>query len=195
MTNRKVIFITHANVAIDPNIPVPQWGLSDVGKKRHHQFNKTTALSNVTSIYTSEEQKAIDGGSILAEYIGVKPIAVYDLHENDRSSTGFMPPAEFQKIANLFFANPYESIKGWERAIDAQARIVKCVTNIIKFDATEGDIAIVAHGGVGTLLLCHLSKAKISRSEDQPNNGGGNYFSFDAKTLLLVHKWRDISEP
>ena len=44
--------------------------------------------------------------------------------ENDRSATGFLPREEFWATADLFFAHPTESIRGWERAIDAQARIV-----------------------------------------------------------------------
>ncbi len=70
----------------------------------------------------------------------------------------------------MLFARPSESVRGWERAVDAQARIVRAVNRIL--DAREhGDIAIVAHGGVGTLLLCHLLKEPISRGRDQPLAG------------------------
>ncbi|MFC0389117.1 histidine phosphatase family protein [Muricoccus vinaceus] len=46
----------------------------------------------------------------------------------------------------------------------------------------EGDIAIVSHGGVGALLLCHLKGVPISRAEDQPGAGGGCVYSFDPET-------------
>lgn len=53
-------------------------------------------------------------------------------------------------------------------------------------------IAIVAHGGVGTLLLCHLRGDRIARTHDQPPNNGGNFFAFDAVTRRLHHGWRPI---
>ena len=35
-----------------------------------------------------------------------------------------MPPEEFEYTADLFFAHPEESIRGWERASDAQRRVM-----------------------------------------------------------------------
>lgn len=45
------------------------------------------------------------------------------MHENDRSATGFLPPSEFESVADEFFAKPEVRVRGWEPAIDAQARI------------------------------------------------------------------------
>ena len=58
----------------------------------------------------------------------------------------------------------------------------------------DGDIAIVSHGGVGALLLCHLKGVPISRAEDQPGEGGGNVYSFDAATRCLLSGWRRIED-
>ena len=44
----------------------------------------------------------------------------------------------------------------------------------------DGDVAIVSHGGVGTLLLCQLKGTAIHRAEDQP--GHGHWFAFDRDT-------------
>ena len=115
------------------------------------------------------------------------------LHENDRSATGYLPPAEFQAMADRFFANPEQSVKGWERAVDAQSRIVAAVDDIAARHSTGGDLAIVAHGGVGALLLCALRGVAISRALDQPGNGGGNFFIFESETKSLVCGWSDIS--
>lgn len=41
---------------------------------------------------------------------GVQP------RENDRSSTGFLPPEEFEVVADAFFAQPGVSVRGWETA-------------------------------------------------------------------------------
>jgi broad specificity phosphatase PhoE len=112
------------------------------------------------------------------------------MHENDRSATGFLPPPEFEAVADQFFANPHKSIRGWERAIDAQQRIVGEVEAVLGA-ADTGDIAFVGHGGVGTLLLLSLSGREISREADQPA-GGGNYFAYDIGAKRVVHEWQSI---
>ena len=112
------------------------------------------------------------------------------LGENDRSATGYLPRAEFEAMADLFFAHPNQSIRGWERAVDAQARIVAAVEEVLA--SCSRNVAIVSHGGVGTLLLCHLRQCPIGREHDQPANNGGNYFAFDAGTRRLRHGWAPV---
>ncbi len=136
----------------------------------------------------------MDGASILADHLGLVPVVFEALGENDRSATGYLPKPEFEVVANEFFARPEESIRGWERAIDAQRRIIRAVERVIAEPKGEGDIAIVSHGGVGTLLLCHFKGVPISRAEDQPGAGGGNCFSFDASEHRLLSGWRDIED-
>lgn len=188
-----VFFISHANVAIDPDIPVPNWGLSEKGMLRHQKFNENKLVKNISAIYSSKEQKAIDAAQILSKHTGLNFQQLEALGEIDRSSTGYLAEDEFQATVNLFFENPDTSIRGWERAIDAQKRIVKAIKNIITLEKEKKDIAIVAHGGVGALLLSYLLKKDISRKFDQPFNGGGNYFCFERSTLKVRHDWKDIS--
>ena len=106
--------------------------------------------------------------------------------ENDRSSTGFLKPDEFEAVADEFFANPDRSVRGWERAADAQCRIVKAVNSIAQKAQSMGNIAVVSHGAVGTLLYCYLTGKPISRAWDQPPNGGGNFYTF---TLVPPHAY------
>ncbi|MBS1166589.1 MAG: histidine phosphatase family protein [Proteobacteria bacterium] len=188
-----VFFVTHAEVTIDPAIPVPDWSLSKRGRARHSAFNDRDFIAGITAIYCSAERKAIDAAEILSEATGLKFSICEDLGENDRSSTGFLPPPEFQEAADLFFAHPCQSIRGWERAIDAQARVVQAVIRILAQDTSTGHIAIVSHGGVGALLLCHLTGSAISRQMDQIGSGGGNYFAFDRANSSVLHGWKDIS--
>jgi broad specificity phosphatase PhoE len=190
MFQRAILFITHADVTIDSAVPIQDWPLSPRGRARHERFAQNEALKNLTAIYTSPERKARDAAALLPP----APITILEaLKENDRSATGYLPQAEFEKTADDFFANPDTSIRGWERAIDAQSRIIKAINHITSTDPTEGDIAISAHGGVGALLLAHLKKSPISRRHDQPPNKGGNFFRFQGETLL--HGWQDIAPP
>src|SRR5262249_39780649 len=132
--------------------------------------------------------------AMLAGALGIAPVMLTNLGENDRSATGYLPPAEFEATADVFFAQPSESVRGWGRAADAQRRIVEAVDRGLARVRGHGDVAIVSHGGVGALLLCHLKQVPISRSEDQPGRGGGNVFCFDAATRRLIAGWRSIED-
>ncbi len=111
------------------------------------------------------------------------------MHENDRSATGFLAPAEFEATADRFFAAPEESVRGWERAIDAQARIVGAVHAILAEAPADLPTLFVGHGGVGTLLLCHAGGLAIDRRHDQ-QGGGGNLVLLDHPPLRLVAPWQ-----
>lgn len=192
-----VYYVTHPDVVIDPEVPVPRWPLSEVGRARMRALCGTAWVRGLGSIWCSTEQKALDGAGILADATGLDYTALETLGENDRSSTGFMPPDRFWALVERFFAEPEQSVQGWETAAHAQARVVAAVAEVIR-RAPPGDAVIVAHGGVGNLLLCHLKGLPISMEQEQPLRGpepgtvGGCCFAFDAATRALVHDWRPI---
>ena len=192
MSDRNLFFITHAEVIIDPNVEVTTWGLSDRGRARHIAFAEHPELKNVACVVSSAEQKAIDGAIITANALSVPHHILDALHENDRSGTGYLPKDEFEKVADQFFANPTQSIRGWERAIDAQTRVVAALKAAIEL-TSDGDIAVVAHGGVGALFLCWLLDEPISRAFDQPGSGGGNVLAAAIPDWTLIEGWRDIA--
>ena len=189
-----VHFITHPEVAIDPAVPVPHWKLSAAGIQRGCLMLARPWVSGVRAVFSSSERKATDLAGMMADHLGLSPIVVAELGENDRSATGYLPKVEFETVADAFFARPDESERGWERAADAQRRIVRAVACVVAMAPSDGDMAIVSHGGVGALLLCHLKAVPISRAEDRPGGGGGNVYRFDAATRELVSGWRRIED-
>jgi len=187
-----VHFVTHPEVVIDPAVPVTEWRLAPRGLERMRLAAAQPWAQGLTAVWSSAERKAAEAGAILAAARGLacRPLAA--LGENDRSATGYLPPPEFEATADRFFAEPGTSVRGWERASDAQRRIVAAVGDALAAGPGEGDVAIVAHGAVGALLLCHLEGVAISRSRDQPATGGGNRFAFEAATRRLVQGWMRI---
>ena len=186
-------YITHPQVRIDANIPVPDWGLSDIGRARAIAMLDQPWVGKVKRIVLSAERKAIETAEILAAHLHLDVEVRQCMHENDRSATGFLPPPEFEKAADWFFANPHESFKGWERAIDAQARIVSNVEAVLARHDPNVPIAFVGHGGVGTLLKCHLEGKPIARQGDQPP-GGGNLFCFDLAKRAVSCDWTPMED-
>ena len=162
-------FVTHPEVATDPAVPVPDWGLSAEGHRRAALLAAQPWVGGLAAVFSSAERKARETATPLGLPVRVRAA----LGENDRSATGYLPRAEFEATADRFFASAEASIRGWERALDAQARIVAAVAAALA-EAPSGDLVIVAHGGVGTLLRCHLERVPIDRRLDQPPNGRGN---------------------
>ena len=186
--------ITHPEVVVDPSVPVPDWPLSTEGVRRMSLALKRPWMSQLGSLFSSAERKAMDAASLVSGRFGLSPVVVVELGENDRSTTGYLPKAEFEATADRFFARPQESVRGWERAVDTQRRIIAAVERVIAEATGNGDIAVISHGGVGALLLCHLKGMPISRDEDQPGAGGGCVYSFDTGTRALHSGWRLIEE-
>jgi broad specificity phosphatase PhoE len=189
-----VFFITHPDVVIDPGVPVPDWPLSERGRARMRAMTTRPWARGVRHIIASGERKARDAAQILAEGLGLSGYSVIaDLGENDRSATGFLSQAEFETTADAFFAQPLRSVRGWEPAGIAQKRIVDAVGLAVSQAPDGVDIAIVGHGGTGTLLYCHLAGLPISRRYDQPPTNGGNWFAFDRASRKLRYKgWQSI---
>lgn len=188
---KRLFFITHADVLIDPKVPVPDWGLSPRGVARHQALaRRALALGTV---FASAERKAQDGAQILAQAHGLRVQTVAELGENDRSATGYLPKDLFEATADRFFAQPERSVDGWERAVDAQARIVAAVQHCVATAAPAGDVAIVAHGGVGALFLAWLQQKPISRGFDQPPGNGGFMLTVGLPDWQLIDGWSDIA--
>ncbi len=185
-------YLTHPEVNIDPATPVPECGLSELGRTRAGLAARAPWLRNTTLIVSSAERKAIETAEIVAAQLGLGFEIRPEMHENDRSATGYLTQSEFQTTADQFFAEPEVSVRGWERAVDAQVRIVREAEAVLARDQA-GDILFVGHGGVGTLLFCHYSKSAIARKLDQ-FGGGGTYFTLRRQTREIVHHWRRIED-
>lgn len=186
----RVLIVSHPEVIVDPDIPVTDWRLSGSGRQKAARFAMSDRIANVTHVWSSTETKARETARIIARPRDL-PISFDDrLCENDRRATGFLPPVLFGAAANAFFAEPGASFRGWETAFDAQARIVQAVRDIAEHHVS-GDVAVVTHGAVGTLLYCHLQGLTIDRAHDQP--GQGHYWSADLMTLRPDHGWIPMS--
>jgi broad specificity phosphatase PhoE len=187
------LYLSHPQVKIDPTVPVPEWGLSDLGRARTEAMARQSWIRGFGRVVSSTETKAVETAGILAAALGIHVDIRQSLHENDRSATGFLNPPEFEATADLFFRHPEESIRGWERATDVQARIIGGVIRVLA-EAPDTPTIFVGHGGVGTLLLCHCAGKPIARISDQPA-GGGNHYLFDIEKRIVLYGWRSMETP
>lgn len=192
------IYLTHPQVEIDPAVPVPDWGLSEAGFRRARAGAVLPAFAGVRHVVSSAERKARQTAEIFAGHLSLAVVVDVAMHENDRSATGFLPPPEFEAVADRFFASPDESVRGWERARDAMTRIVGRVRAHLDRVPIGETVLFVGHGGVGTLLKCHVGGYEIDRRHDQPPGGGGCFFMFPRTALgscdAIDLDWRSIAD-
>jgi broad specificity phosphatase PhoE len=185
-------YLTHPEVRIEPETPVPFWGLSAIGAARAKAFAARDLLPRNAVFVSSEEIKAEELAEILASRHGNPIVTRPELGENDRSATGYLAAEAFERQVELFFAHPEKSANGWETAEAAQARITKAVSTAHAEFGAETPLVFVGHGGVGTLLKCAIGNRGIARSEDQGetgNPGGGNLFAFELAAKRLLCDW------
>lgn len=186
------LYVTHPEVVIDPNIPTPRWGLSSLGRARAERFANHPLVVDLTRLVSSTETKALELASILSTRCKAPVDSGDKFDENDRSSTGFVPSARFEALADALFAHPDESTEGWETARDAQRRVVSAFDEALADHDVTQPIGFTGHGAVGTLLKCHLGGRMIARSEDQRrigNPGGGNVFVVRLGDRKLLTDW------
>lgn len=186
-------YLTHPQVEIDPETPVPQWSLSDKGRARLETILRRNWVRSLSRIVASDERKAVETATLLSQASSAPVETAADMGENDRSSTGFLAPEAFEAAADRFFAEPEESWNGWERAIDAADRVEAAVTRVLATHAPDRPILFAGHGAAGTLLKCRLAGRAIARSEDQPH-GGGNVFAFRLADRSLMCDWTPMED-
>ncbi|KQS08086.1 hypothetical protein ASG04_13160 [Curtobacterium sp. Leaf183] len=180
-------FLTHAEVVIDPAVPIESWTLSGVGRVRAGAAHHSAWDPGIARIVSSAERKAIETAEVLGQTVGVVPEVDRRLGEIDRSATGYLPPEEFDAVVDRFFDRPDDSVRGWERAVDAQTRIVAAVRAL----TADEDVTLVSHGAVGALLLADLRGVPIDRALDQP--GMGSVITFDPRAWRALSGWTRVT--
>jgi len=190
----QILFVTHPEVVIDPAVPVPRWPLSAKGRARMEALAEALAGQPVRAIWSSDEQKAVDGAAILSARLQAPHHVETRLGENDRSATGYIAPPRFWEVVAEFFAHPDISVLGWETARAAQGRICAAMARV-EGEAPPGLTIVVSHGGVGQLLTAALQGVMIGHEAKSPNASGGGYLWLETSPLRLVGDgWGDIDQ-
>lgn len=181
-------YVSHGDVVKDPAIPVPEWSLNDLGRRQADALAVASWGSDIRLVVSSAEPKAVQMAKPFVAAHGLDLDIRAATGEVDRSSTGYVPEARHTELANRLFAAPDESAEGWERAVDAQARVCDALADVLT--AGGPDVLVVGHGAVGTFLWCALAELDIDRSLDQ--DGPGHVWAFDLDARAAVHAWRTI---
>ncbi len=190
-----VYYLTHTQIRVDPAMPVRDWHLSDEGRARVLRVVNAPWVSRVTRVIASSENRVVEMARIFADRRDL-PVDIHaEIDDSARPLSEFLSMMDLDEALNAFFARPRTSARtGWETAADAQRRAVAGLDALLAGEPDKGDMLIIGHGRIGTLLLCHLAGLPISRDHFQPTPGG-NLFAFDRLSRKVLFRWRAVAPP
>ena len=113
----------------------------------------------IAALYTSDLSRALHSAEILGRVLHLTPIVSPPLREKSFGKWEGLPQAEllrrFPDEWSDWLANPADAKPtGGESVREMASRVLPVVAQIIK-NHLGGRVAIVAHGGVNRVILCH----------------------------------------
>lgn len=148
---RKLILVKNAPPQIDPSVVPQRWVLSEDGRASCDWLAQALQREGVERLYASLEPKALETAALVGLAMGLPVQPRADLHENDRTGTGFLSQDDLEARMRRFFTAPGEPVVGMETADAARARFEAAIRAILA-ETKSGNVAIVTHGTVISLL-------------------------------------------
>lgn len=149
-----MFLIRHAHVQLDLDVPSSDWRLSEEGIRLANQLASLPLFQNIAAVYTSPEPKAVATGQPLATRWDVPLLKYHGLSELKRGKNNIAGREAYEYAVRAAFASPDTSVGGWERAVDAQQRMVATVEQLAAHHVEP--FAVVSHGLVLSLLIAHF---------------------------------------
>ncbi|MDA8240473.1 MAG: histidine phosphatase family protein [Nitrospiraceae bacterium] len=116
--------------------------------------------AKLEAVYCSDLSRSVKSAEPIASPHGYEPIRVPDLRERNFGIWEDMSFVEIRELYpeefNAWADNPHQfSPPGGESTLDLRNRVLPSFNRIL--DSHQGQcVAIVAHGGVNRVLLCHI---------------------------------------
>jgi len=144
---RKLILIKHAKPEVVEDLPSEEWGLSEEGRRVCPLVAAALRGYDVRKIHCSEEPKAAETATLIANELGVQSHVSPGLHEHDRSNVPMMASRDFISSVAQYFKEHHRRVLGRESADETAKRFNQAVDEVIASEP-DGDVAIVTHGTV-----------------------------------------------
>jgi alpha-ribazole phosphatase/probable phosphoglycerate mutase len=167
------------------DVPLSEKGIrqmEQVAKYLNRSYKSYKTYNGLKAVYCSPLIRALKSAEIVAEPHGLKPIEIPDLRER---SFGIWEGMSFNEIKDKYpeefeawAGNPLKySPMGGESTLEVRDRVIIALNKILNDHNSQGtvpdlrtkqsgvvesglspaiNIAIVAHGGVNRIILCHI---------------------------------------
>ncbi len=153
--------VRHAWPEVRPDEPAEQWPLSEQGRAHAVGVGQSLRDEGIRAVRSSPEPKALETAELIADQLGLDVTVDRDLGEARRTWVA----EDYETFVARFFAEPEASANGWERAIDAQRRMVAAVDRFAE-ELGDGAGLIVSHGLVLSLYLAYLALRSLVDLDD-----------------------------
>ncbi len=180
-----LIFIRHGETAINTRGKLHKLydtePLSEAGRKQIQATVNTLKKYKLSKIYSSEEQRALESGKLIAEGLQIPLESLMELHERDWGDFAGKEWPEVQKILDkLTLEERYNYVspngESWKTA---ESRLIKVVHTIIENNPNK-TIAIVTHGGSIRILMPYLlNMPKEESFKHNPQNASLTIFIYE----------------
>lgn len=153
------------------DVPLSEKGMKQVERVSEHILKLMSTIQkeedalpvskrNLAAVYSSNLSRALKSAGIIARPHSLRPIAVPSLRERN---FGLWEGMSFEEIKEKY----HEEFKAWagnplefspmngESTLEVRDRVMDAFEKIIQAHPGER-VAIVAHGGVNRIILCHI---------------------------------------
>jgi broad specificity phosphatase PhoE len=143
--------VRHSVPEIRREVPAASWVLSEAGASRASAFAARVDPGTATTVFASEEPKAVGTAQALADAWGLPVQAVPGLQEHERPQAQMLSRDAFEDRIREMFARPGDLVFGAETADAARRRFTTAVMRLVM--RSPEDVVVVSHGTVMTLFV------------------------------------------
>jgi len=149
----EILFVRHSKTKVNPQIPIPQWGLSAEGIQLAQKLSAHNVIKALDVIYTSLQTKALETALVLA-----KPNAIsIKTHDGLTEVTSFTQSYEedvgkYKKNVKEYYGGTLDRINSGETKQEALDRFTRTLQTIVATERDKNSIGIVSHGNILTLF-------------------------------------------
>jgi len=142
-----LVLIRHSKSLVNPDIPIPTWGLSDEGIILAKKINELTQIKTLDVIYSSLQTKALETAVLATKNIGIPIKTDVRLTETTSFTNKFVNLEQLQKNTKKYYSGKQISINNGETSEEALARFNASINDIVK-NEDKNNIGIVSHGNI-----------------------------------------------
>jgi broad specificity phosphatase PhoE len=167
--------------------------LSELGEWQAEQVARRLASVELAAVYTSTLQRAFQTAQIIADKLDLTPVPDPRLREHGMGeATGMVWGREafftrwpfLTEIANQ--GKPIRTHIPGAEPLDTFINRVNAAIHAIRQAHTQGDVAVVAHGGVVRAYLADLMKASLGSAEFSFGNVSISQVEFTEENFAKV---------
>jgi broad specificity phosphatase PhoE len=151
----KLYFFRHSQTIFEPEVPTPNWVLSEEGIEKAKLLSGDSKIMNIEIFYSSLQNKALETTVILAKP-NRTPIKTHSGLAELTSITNAFIPCYDETVRDLY-AGKIKTINHGESLKEGRDRFHNTIEDIVHSEVGNDSIGIVTHGSILSLFASEYS--------------------------------------